>query len=79
MNKREAFKQITSIQRCLESAVQNEQPSCKDVAMNKLCILVKQAPPSIAYELGCIQSVIEESECSSDINRASCRLSRLME
>ncbi len=79
MNKREVVKQLKNIRLCLESAIQNEHYTCKEVAVKKIALLIKKAPPSISYELGCLYSFIEKSEDSSDTKQALCMLSRLME
>ena len=78
MNKREAKKKVREIIRCLEQSGDiPEQENCVKVAERKLEMLVKEAPASLVYELGCIHSHIKNS--GGDAVSALSRLKEILE
>lgn len=78
MNKREAKKKMREIVRCLEqSAGLTERESCIKVAERKLEMLVKEAPASLVYELGCVYSHFKNSV--GDVDTALSRLKKILE
>ena len=78
MNKREVKKKVREIIRCLEhSGDFPEQDNCIKVAERKLEVLVKEAPASLVYELGCVYSHFKNS--GGDVNTALSRLKKILE
>ena len=78
MNKREVKKKVREIIRCLEQSGDfPEQDSCTKVAERKLEMLVKEAPASLVYELGCIHSHFKNS--GGDAASALSRLKKILE
>ena len=78
MNKREAKKKVREIIRCLEQSGDfPEQGNCIKVAERKLEMLVKEAPASLVYELGCVHSHFKNS--GGDVNTALSRLKKILE
>jgi len=78
LNKREARKRVREIIRCLEHSEDfPEQNNCTKVAERKLEMLVKEAPASLVYELGCIHSYLKNS--SGDTDTALSRLKKILE
>lgn len=78
LNKREVKKKVREIISCLE---QNgnfpEQENCIKVAERKLEMLVKEAPASLVYELGCIHSYFTNSDGDTDTTLS--RLKKILE
>ncbi len=78
MNKREVKKKVREIIRCLEhSGDFPEQDNCIKVAERKLEVLVKEAPASLVYELGCVYSHFKNS--GGDVDTALSRLKKILE
>jgi hypothetical protein len=78
LNKREARKKVREIIRCLEHSEDfPEQNNCTKVAERKLEMLVKEAPASLVYELGCIHSHFKNS--GGDTDTALSRLKKILE
>ena len=78
MNKREVKKKVREIIRCLEhSGDFPEQDNCIKVAERKLEVLVKEAPASLVYELGCVYSRFKNS--GGDVASALSRLKKILE
>ena len=78
MNKREVKKKVREIIRCLEQSGDfPEQKNCVKVAERKLEMLVKEAPASLVYELGCVYSHFKNS--GGDVNTALSRLKKILE
>lgn len=78
MNKREAKKKVREIVRCLENSRNfQEQDNCMKVAGRKLEMLVKEAPASLVYELGCIHGHFKNS--GGDVDTALSRLKKILE
>lgn len=78
MNKREVKKKVREIIRCLEQSGDfPEQGNCIKVAERKLEMLVKEAPASLVYELGCIHSHFKNS--GRDVDTALSRLKKILE
>ena len=62
LNKKQAKKKVREIIRCLkQSGDYSEQENCIKVAERKLEVLVKEAPASLVYELGCVYSRFKNS------------------
>lgn len=78
MNKRETLKRVRQIVRCLEDSEDfPEQNNCKLVAEKKLETLVKEAPASVSYELGCIHGQLKSPD--GDAYTAILRLRKILE
>jgi len=78
LNKREVKKKVREIIRCLEhSGDFPEQDNCIKVAERKLEVLVKEAPASLVYELGCVYSHFKNS--GGDVDTALSRLKKILE
>ena len=78
MNKREVKKKVREIIRCLEQSGDSpEQENCVKVAERKLEMLVKEAPASLVYELGCVYSHFKNS--GGDVDTALSRLKKILE
>lgn len=78
MNKREIRKKVREIIRCLEHSEDfPEQNNCIKVAERKLEMLVKEAPASLVYELGCIHSYFKNSDGDTDTTLS--RLKKILE
>ena len=78
LNKREAKKKVREIIRCLEQSGDiPEQENCVKVAERKLEMLVKEAPASLVYELGCVYSHFKNS--GGDVDTALSRLKKILE
>ena len=78
MNKREVKKKVREIIRCLEhSGDFPEQDNCIKVAERKLEMLVKEAPASLVYELGCVYSHFKNS--GGNVDTALSRLKKILE
>ena len=78
MNKREVKKKVREIIRCLEQSGDfPEQKNCVKVAERKLEMLVKEAPASLVYELGCVYSHFKNS--GEDVDTALSRLKKILE
>jgi hypothetical protein len=78
LNKREAKKKVREIIRCLEQSGDfPEQGNCIKVAERKLEMLVKEAPASLVYELGCVYSRFKNS--GGDVDTALSRLKKILE
>ena len=78
MNKREAKKKVREIIRCLEQSGDfPEQGNCIKVAERKLEMLVKEAPASLVYELGCVYSHFKNS--GGNVDTALFRLKKILE
>ena len=78
MNKRAVKKKVREIIRCLEQTGDiPEQENCIKVAERKLEMLVKEAPASLVYELGCVYSHFKNS--GGDVNTALSRLKKILE
>lgn len=78
MNKREVKKKVREIIRCLEQSGDfPEQENCIKVAERKLEMLVKEAPASLVYELGCIHGHFKNS--GRDVDTALLRLKKILE
>lgn len=78
MNKREIRKKVREIIRCLEHSEDfPEQNNCTKVAERKLEMLVKEAPASLVYELGCIHSYFTNSDGDTDTTLS--RLKKILE
>ncbi len=78
MNKREVKKKVREIIRCLElSGDIPEQENCVKVAERKLEMLVKEAPASLVYELGCVYSRFKNS--GGDAASTLSRLKKILE
>ncbi len=77
MNKREVRKRVREIIRCLEHSEHfPEQNTCTKVAERKLEMLVKEAPASLVYELGCIHS---HFKIGGDTDTTLSRLKKILE
>jgi len=78
LNKREVKKRVREIIRCLEQSGNfPEQETCIKVAERKLEMLVKEAPASLVYELGCIHGHFKNSV--GDVDSALSRLKKILE
>ncbi len=78
MNKREIKKKVREIIRCLkQSGDFPEQGNCIKVAERKLEMLVKEAPASLVYELGCVYSHFKNS--GWDVDTALSRLKKILD
>jgi len=78
LNKREVRKRVREIIRCLEHSEDfPEQNNCTKVAERKLEMLVKEAPASLVYELGCIHSHFKNS--GGDTDTTLSRLKKILE
>jgi hypothetical protein len=78
LNKREVKKKVREIIRCLEQSGDiPEQENCVKVAERKLEMLVKEAPASLVYELGCVYSHFKNS--GGDAVSALSRLKEILE
>jgi len=78
LNKREVKKKVREIIRCLkQSGDFPEQGNCIKVAGRKLEMLVKEAPASLVYELGCVYSHFKNS--GGDVDTALSRLKKILE
>jgi len=78
LNKREAKKKVREIIRCLEQSGDiPEQENCVKVAERKLEMLVKEAPASLVYELGCVHRYFKNS--GGDAASALSRLKKILE
>lgn len=78
MNKREIRKKVREIIRCLEHSEDfPEQNNCTKVAERKLEMLVKEAPASLVYELGCIHSYFKNF--GGDVTTTLSRLKKILE
>jgi len=78
LNKRAVKKKVREIIRCLEhSGDFPEQDNCIKVAERKLEVLVKEAPASLVYELGCVYSHFKNS--GGDVDTALSRLKKILE
>ncbi len=78
MNKRAVKKKVREIIRCLEQSGDSpEQGNCIKVAGRKLEVLVKEAPASLVYELGCVYSHFKNS--GGDVDTALSRLKKILE
>ena len=78
MNKREVKKKVREIIRCLEQSGDfPEQKNCVKVAERKLEMLVKEAPASLVYELGCVYSRFKNS--GGDVDTVLSRLKKILE
>lgn len=78
MNKREVKKKVLEIIRCLEqSGDLPEKGNCIKVAERKLEMLVKEAPASLVYELGCVHSHLKNS--GGGVDTALSRLKKILE
>ena len=78
MTKREVKKKVREIIRCLEhSGDLPEQDNCIKVAERKLEMLVKEAPASLVYELGCVYSHFKNS--GGDVDTVLSRLKKILE
>ena len=78
MNKRAVKKKVREIIRCLEQSGDSpEQGNCIKVAGRKLEVLVKEAPASLVYELGCVYSHFKNS--GRDVDTALSRLKKISE
>ena len=77
MTKREVKKKVREIIRCLEhSGDLPEQDNCIKVAERKLEMLVKEAPASVSYELGCIHGQLKSP--GGDAYTAILRLRKIL-
>jgi hypothetical protein len=78
LNKREAKKKVREIIHCLKQTGDiPEQENCIKVAERKLEMLVKEAPASLVYELGCIHGHFKNS--GGDVDTALSRLKKILE
>ncbi len=78
LNKRDAKKKVREIIHCLKQSRNfPEQENCIKVAERKLEMLVKEAPASLVYELGCVYSHFKNS--GGDVNTALSRLKKILE
>ena len=78
MNKREVKKKVREIIRCLEQSGDfPEKGNCIKVAEQKLEMLVKEAPASLVYELGCVYSHFKNS--GGDAASTLSRLKKILE
>ena len=78
MNKREVKKKVREIIRCLEQSGDfPEKGNCIKVAERKLEMLVKEAPASLVYELGCVYSHFKNS--GGNVDTALFRLKKILE
>jgi len=78
LTKREVKKKVREIIRCLEhSGDLPEQDNCIKVAERKLEMLVKEAPASLVYELGCVYSHFKNS--GGDVDTVLSRLKKILE
>jgi hypothetical protein len=78
LTKREVKKKVREIIRCLEhSGDLPEQDNYIKVAERKLEMLVKEAPASLVYELGCVYSRFKNS--GGDVDTALLRLKKILE
>lgn len=77
MNKRAVKKKVREIIRCLkQSGDSPEKGNCIKVAERKLEMLVKEAPASLVYELGCVYSHFKNS--GGNVDSALSRLKKIL-